>query len=85
MTNLRRFTKATIHTGDQPGPPSPYPYERRHNIKVSSGTSNSTADNAQQQCALDLGKCKVNPIGCEGRIDAIGWATSIVLSQFARG
>ena len=70
MTNLRRFDKSTIHTGDQPGPPSPYAGERSHIAKMSSGTSKFPVGNAQNQCASGLNNRKVNPIGGDGPIDA---------------
>ena len=72
MTNLRRFTKATIHTGDQPGPPSPYVGECSHAAKMSSGTSKFPVGNAQRQRAFELSNCKVNPIGGDGPID-VNW------------
>ena len=70
MTNLRRFTKATIHTGDQPGPPSPYVGGRSHIAKVSCGTSKFPVGNAHDQCASELNNRRVNPIGGDGPIDA---------------
>ena len=69
MTNLRRFNKATIHTGDQPGPPSPYMGERNHTAKMSSGTSKFPVSNAHNQCASELNNRKVNPIGGDRPID----------------
>ena len=72
MTNLCRFTRATIHTGDQPGPPSPYVGERRHIAKVSSGTSKFPMGNAQKQRAFESSNRKVNPIGGDGPID-VNW------------
>ena len=72
MTNLRRFSKATIHTGDQPGPPSPYVGERSHAAKMSSGTSKFPVGNAQKQCAFEMSNRKVNPIGGDGPID-VNW------------
>ena len=72
MTNLRRFTKATIHTGDQPGPPSPYVGECSHAAEMSSGTSKLPVGNAQRQRAFELSNRKVNPIGGDGPID-VNW------------
>ena len=70
MTNLRRFNKGMIHTGDQPGPPSPYMSERSHSAKMSSGTSKFLVGNAHNQCASELNNRKVNPIGGDGPIGA---------------
>ena len=67
---LHCFTKSTIHTSDQPGPPSPYVGECRRTARVSCGTSNFIMDNAQECCVVDLGKCEVNPIGGDRRTDA---------------
>ena len=72
MTNLRRFTKATVHTGDQPGPPSPYVGERSHAAKMSSGTPKFPVGNAQRQRAFESSNHKVNPIGGDGPID-VNW------------
>ena len=69
MTNLCRFNKTTVHTGDQPGPPSPYVGERSHAAKVSSGTSKFPVGNAQRQRAFESSNHKVNPIGGDGPID----------------
>ena len=70
MTNLCRFTQATIHTGDLPGPTSPHVGERSPATKMSSGTSKFPLGDAQKQCAYKLGKGEVNPIGGDGPIDA---------------
>ena len=72
MTNLRRFAKATIHTGNQLGPPSPHVGERSHAEKVSSGTSKFPVGNAQKPCAFYVSNCKVNPIGGDGPI-VVNW------------
>ena len=70
VTNPHRFTQSTCHTGDQPGPPSPYMGERRSNERMSSGTSEVPVGNAQKCCASELSNRKVNPIGGDGLIDA---------------
>lgn len=57
------FIESTFHTGDQPGPPSPYMVERSHNAEASSGTSSLTVSNAQKHCASDLGEFKVSRQG----------------------
>lgn len=62
---------STFHTGNQPSPPSSCMREHRYNAKVSNGTLNFTVGTAQKRCASDLGKCKDNPIGGDGWIDAI--------------
>lgn len=63
---LHRFTESTIHSGDQPGPPSPCMGERGHNVNVSIRTSNFTVGNSQKHCESDLSKYKVKPIRGDG-------------------
>ena len=72
MTNLRRFTKATIHTGDQLGPPSPYVGDHSRTAKMSSGMSKFPVGNAQRQRAFESSNRKVNPIRGDGPID-VNW------------
>ena len=60
-----RFTKPTIHTSDQPGPPSSYVGESRRNAMVSRGTSNFPVGNAQTWVSV-----KSSPSGGDGLIDA---------------
>ena len=72
MTNLRRFTKAMIYAGNQPGPPSPYVVGRSYITKMSSETSKFPVGNAQRQRAIESSNRKVNPIGGDGPID-VNW------------
>ena len=85
MTNLRRFNKTTIHTGDQPGPPSPYVGDRSHTAKMSSGTSKFPVGNAHNQGASELNNRKVNPIGVTDRLTPNGWATDAMLNHLVQG
>ena len=84
MTNLRRFTKVTIHTGDQSGPPSPYAGEHSHAAKVSSGTSKFPVGSARKQRAFESSNRKVNPIGVADQSTSIGWAVMTTLSRLAQ-
>ena len=65
-----RFAKSTIHTGDQPGPPSLYEGDVGQTAKMSSGTSKYTVGNAQKYCLPDVSKHEVNLIGGDEMIDA---------------
>ena len=70
VTIPHHFTKTTIHTSDQLGPPLPNVGEQRHIEKVSSGTSNFPVGNAQNHHVSDLCKSKVNLIKGDRLIDA---------------
>lgn len=85
VTKLHCFTRSKIHTSNQPDPPSPYEAERRHNVKMSVGTSNFLWVMHKNAMRLSWMNAKPTPSGEINRFLPSGWMASTAWNQLVWG